>query len=88
VELIDTKYWEQGNGGPYAVFTTDEARTLAAALDDAGLEQDGLVNAIQLDYQFDYQDGPRVTPVHITFIVAGCETGELPHPDSVLGCES
>jgi hypothetical protein len=36
VDLIDTKYWEPGNGGPYAVFTTDEARALAAALDDAG----------------------------------------------------
>ena len=56
-----------GDGRPYAMFTTDEARALAAALDDAGLEQDGLLNAYQLDYQFDYHDESRDTVVHIVF---------------------
>ena len=55
------------------MFTTDEARALAAALDDAGLEQDELLNAFQLDYQFDYHDESRDTVVHIVFSFAGCE---------------
>ena len=54
-------------GRRYATFTTDEARALAAALDDAGLEQDGLLNAYQLDYQFEYHDESRDTVVHIVF---------------------
>ena len=53
----------------YATFTTDEARALAAALDDAGLEQDGLLNAYQLGYQFEYHDQSQDTEVHIVFSV-------------------
>ena len=56
-------------------FTTDEARALAAALDEAGLERDGLLNLYRLDYQFDYQDGSRDAVVHIAFSV-GC-VGEV-----------
>ena len=69
------------------MFTTDEARAFAAALDDAGLEQDGLLNAFQLDYQFEYQDETRDTVVHIMFAIAGCGF-TLPHPDGDLGCQS
>ena len=66
-DLIDAK---PDDGQGYNVtFTTDEARALAAALDDAGLERDGLLNLYQLDYQFDYQDGSRDTVVHIVFSV-------------------
>jgi hypothetical protein len=59
MEVIDTKNWRETDIGIfYATFTTDEARALAAALDDAGLEQDGLVNAYQLDYQFEWHGDP------------------------------
>jgi hypothetical protein len=67
VDLIDTKVWEENGGLFYATFTTDEARTLAAALDDAGLEQDGLLNAYQLDYQYEYHDEYGDTVMHIVF---------------------
>jgi hypothetical protein len=53
VELICTKPWTGQLGS--ATFAADEARALAAALDDAGLERDGLLNAYQLDYQFEFQ---------------------------------
>ena len=86
-DLIDTKVWEADPPGrPYATFTTDEARALAAALDDAGLEQDELSNVYQLDYQFDYHDANRDTVVHIVFSPfaaagAGCEgVGSLCRP--------
>ena len=72
-DLIDAK---PNDGQGYNVtLTTDEARALAAALDDAGLERDGLLNLYQLDYQFDYQDGSGDTVVHIVFSV-GC-VGEV-----------
>jgi hypothetical protein len=86
VDLIDTKYWEDDNGGPYAGFTIDEARALAAALDDAGFEQDPLLNAFVLDYQFEYQGESRDTVVHITFNVASCEIHSV--GGGGLGCES
>ena len=66
VDVIEAKVWEfQGPG--YATFTTDEARALAAALDDAGLERDGLLNAYRLDYQFEYHDEGRDVMAHIAF---------------------
>jgi hypothetical protein len=52
---------------PYAPLTTEEARAFAAALDDAGLEQDPLWNAYQLDYQFVHHDESQDTVVHIVF---------------------
>ena len=72
VNVIDTKVWDYQQADVfwlYATFTTDEARALAAALDDAGLQQDGLLNAYQLDYQFEYNDESRDTVVHIVFSV-------------------
>ena len=67
VNLIDSKFWERKGGFLYARFTTDEARAFAAALDDAGLEQDGLLNAYQLDYQYEYNDESGDTVMHIVF---------------------
>jgi hypothetical protein len=71
-DLLRAKAWDQG----FATFTTDEARALAAALDEAGLEQDGLLNAYQLDYQYEYTDETGNTVVvHVVFTDhAGCET--------------
>jgi hypothetical protein len=66
-DLIRTKVWEGQMFQEYATFTTDEARALAAAMEDAGLEQDGLLNMYQPHYQFDHRDGSRV--VHIVFSV-------------------
>jgi hypothetical protein len=72
MEVIDTKNWRETDIGIfYATFTTDEARALAAALDDAGLEQDGLVNAYQLDYQFEWHGDPPAV------------AGDPPVPDPV-----
>ena len=63
--------WESGGGGKHvafsATFTIDDARALAAALDEAGLEQDGLLNAYRLDYQFEYPDERLDPPMHIWF---------------------
>ena len=72
-DLIEAK--PNDGQGFNVTFTTDEARALAAALDDAGLARDGLLNLYQLDYQFDYQEGSRDTVAHITFSV-GC-VGEV-----------
>ena len=58
-----------------ATFRIEEARALAAALDEAGLEQDGLLNAYRLDYEFDLPDERLDPPMHIWFYAnpAGCE---------------
>ena len=72
MEVIDTKNWQENGGIFYATFTTDEARALAAALDDAGLEQDGLLNAYQLDYQFEWHGDPPAV------------AGDPPVPDTVV----
>ena len=65
---------------PYAPLTTEEARAFAAALDDAGFEQDGLLNAYQLDYQFVYHGASRDTVVHIVFQVFDFDPGLLRPP--------
>jgi hypothetical protein len=75
-----------GGGGPVGMdgtgttLTTDEARSLAAILDDAGLEQDGLLNAYRLDYQLDFPNETGDTVVHVRFygMPAGCETWDQP----------
>jgi hypothetical protein len=69
--LIDANAFERQLG--VVKFTIEEARAFAAALDDAGLEQDELLNAYQLDYQFDYLDESGDTVVHIVFGVFDLE---------------
>jgi hypothetical protein len=71
VDLIDTKAWKCFCGGNHmtisATFTIDEARAFAAALDEAGLEKDGLLNAYRLDYEFEYPNETLDVPMHIWF---------------------
>jgi hypothetical protein len=69
-DLLRTHLWDYQQADMfwnYAEFTTDEARALAVALDDARLEQDERLNAYQLQYQFDYHDPSLDTVVHIVF---------------------
>ncbi len=69
-DLIRSKVWDYQQAGKfwhYAEFTTEEARALAAALDDARLEQDEQLNVYRLDYRFEYQDPYWKTVVHIVF---------------------
>jgi hypothetical protein len=67
--LIDIRFWECYCGGNHevfsATFTIDDARALAAALDEAGLEQDEQLNAYRLDYQLEYPDETLEVPMHI-----------------------
>jgi hypothetical protein len=63
--------------------TTDEARSLAAALDDAGFERDGLLNAYRLDYQLDIPDETFWDGVvHVRFypMPPGCFEDQLCSP--------
>ena len=46
--------------------TTDEARVLAAALDDAGFERDQQTSPYQLEYNIDLEEGSH-RPVNIMF---------------------
>jgi hypothetical protein len=58
-ELVRAKDWDYQQAGVFwhdTDFTNDEARTLAAALDDAGFEQDEQANAYRLEYHFEYRD--------------------------------
>jgi hypothetical protein len=57
---------------PYAPLTTEEARAFAAALEDAGFERDGRLNAYELDYQLEYHNESRDT-VHVVFRVHDLE---------------
>jgi hypothetical protein len=85
VDLLDTKLTQgigwggAGVDGTGGTFTTDEARALAAALDDAGLERDALLNAYRLDYQLDNPDNMDVV-VHVRFypMPPGCQTWDQP----------
>jgi hypothetical protein len=58
-ELVRAKDWDYQQAGVFwhdTDLTTDDARTLAAALDDAGFEQDEQANAYHLEYHFEYRD--------------------------------
>jgi hypothetical protein len=80
-ELVRCKNWEvqsvESGFVYYIDFTTDEARALATAVDDAGFEQDESANAYHLEYSFvlDYQD----SVVHIEFYP------QLPGEHATLG---
>jgi hypothetical protein len=77
-ELIRCKNWERQDAGRYwyyVDFTTDEARVLATALDDAGFNQDEQANAYHLEYDFNSQD----TLVRIEFYP------QLPHQHATMG---
>jgi hypothetical protein len=85
VDLVDLSTGWGGAGswggvdGKGRTVTTDEARSLAAALDDAGFERDGLLNAYRLDYQLDFHDETMDVVVHVRFypMPPGCESWDL-----------